>query len=109
MTELSQDRLLNYSDLTLDVSAHTVHRGKNELKLTVTEFALLELLMRNAGQSVKTQRIIEEVWKFEATDYVVRTHVYKTRLKTEAHGGRRLIHSITRTGYILLDTELTGP
>src|ERR1700729_1473433 len=41
---------LEYADLVLDPAAHTARRGNRPIDLTRTEFALLELLMRNAGR-----------------------------------------------------------
>src|SRR4051812_37364856 len=41
---------LRYEDLVLDPMARTVHRGDRPIDLTRTEYALLELLMRNAGR-----------------------------------------------------------
>ena len=40
--------VLEYEDIALDPGAHTVHRAGRPIDLTRTEFALLELLLRNA-------------------------------------------------------------
>src|SRR4051794_13439695 len=47
---------LRVADLVLDPAAHTVTRGTTTLPLTKTEFALVELLMRNAGRVITRER-----------------------------------------------------
>src|SRR6202034_822788 len=47
--------VLGYADLTLDLTARTVRRGNAELSFTRIEFALLELLVRNAEQVLRYQ------------------------------------------------------
>ncbi len=49
-------------DLKIDLTAHRVFKGENELKLTKKEFALLTLLARNAGRIVTHQHILREIW-----------------------------------------------
>ncbi|SOC20276.1 response regulator [Thalassospira xiamenensis] len=49
-------------DLKIDLAAHRVFKGENELKLTKKEFALLTLLARNAGRIVTHQHILREIW-----------------------------------------------
>jgi two-component system KDP operon response regulator KdpE len=49
-------------DLKIDLAAHRVFKGENELKLTKKEFALLTLLARNAGRIVTHQQILREIW-----------------------------------------------
>ena len=44
--------VLTVGDLTLDPSTRQVRRGSREIKLTATEYRLLELLMRHPGRGV---------------------------------------------------------
>jgi DNA-binding response OmpR family regulator len=57
---------LQVGNLVLDTSSFTVRRGKNRIKLTSTEFQLLEYLMRNAGRVISKEKIIGHVWDFDA-------------------------------------------
>src|SRR5260370_9447792 len=54
--------VLTAGDLGLDPAAHTVRRGETDIDLTVREFALLEYLMRRAGQVVPKAELLEHVW-----------------------------------------------
>jgi DNA-binding response OmpR family regulator len=50
------------ADVTVDVPAHRAWRGDAELDLSPKEFALLALLVREAGRVVTRERIMDEVW-----------------------------------------------
>jgi DNA-binding response OmpR family regulator len=61
-----RSNILSIDDLTLDTIAHEVRRGKNKIRLTATEFSLLEYLMRNPGHILSKEKIIGHVWDFDA-------------------------------------------
>jgi len=56
------DAVLRVEDLELSRVEHTVKRSGRKIDLTPKEFALLEFLLRNAGQRVTRAQIIEHVW-----------------------------------------------
>ena len=94
---------LVYEDLVLDPLARTVHRGDRPIDLTRTEFALLELLMRNAGRPLQRDVIMDRVWGWESepTSNSLEVFVGYLRRKTEADGEPRLIHTVRGVGYVL--------
>jgi two-component system response regulator MprA len=96
------DRLV-YDDLALDPLARTVHRGSRSIDLTRTEFALLELLMRNAGRPLQRDVIMDRVWGWESepTSNSLEVFIGYLRRKTEAGGESRLIHTVRGVGYVL--------
>src|SRR5215475_3962690 len=53
---------LRAGDLTLDPGTRQVRRGEVIVDLTPREFALLEYLMRQAGQVVSKSSLLEHVW-----------------------------------------------
>lgn len=53
---------IQVGDLVLDPAARTVTKGGEPLELTAREFDLLHLLMANAGQVVRREQIMDEVW-----------------------------------------------
>jgi two-component system, OmpR family, response regulator MprA len=95
--------ILEYEDLVLDPAAHTVHRGDRLVDLTRTEFALLELLLRNAGRPLPRETIMDRVWGWESepTSNSLEVFVGYLRRKTEASGEVRLIHTVRGVGYVL--------
>jgi two-component system response regulator MprA len=80
-----------------------VTRGDRAMELTRTEFALLELLMRNAEAVLIRDAIRERVWGFEDSDGSNTLDVYVgyLRRKTEAGGEPRLIHTVRGVGFVL--------
>jgi len=97
---------LSFSDLTLDLGSRDVRRGDREIRLTRTEFSLLELLMRNPKRVLSRTRILEEVWgyDFPTTENSLEVYVGYLRRKTEAEGEPRLIHTVRGVGYALRET-----
>ena len=94
---------LRYADLVLDPAARTVHRNDRPIDLTRTEYALLELLMRNAGRPLPRDVIMERVWGWESepTSNSLEVFIGYLRRKTEAGGEPRLIHTVRGVGYVL--------
>jgi two-component system KDP operon response regulator KdpE len=76
---------LRFEGLTIDLERRLVARGGQELKLTRTEFALLELLAARAGRPVRLEQIIARVWGSApgTTPDTVRVHMSALRRKLE--------------------------
>ena len=54
--------VLEFEDLVLDVNSYRVFRTGQEIYLSVTEFRLLELLVRNQTRIVPRAAIVEAIW-----------------------------------------------
>lgn len=93
---------LSLGDLSLDPVTREVTRGERPLRLTRTEFSLLELLLRHPRQVLPRERILEEVWgyDFPTTANSLEVYVGYLRRKTEAEGEARLIHTVRGVGYV---------
>jgi two-component system, OmpR family, response regulator len=94
---------LAVGDLTLDPAARTVTRGAARVDLTAKEFALLEYLMRHAGEVLSRTRILEHVWDFayEGDSNVVDVYIRYLRDKVDRPFGRRSIETVRGAGYRL--------
>ncbi|WP_278236028.1 response regulator transcription factor [Isoptericola sp. AK164] len=76
---------LSDGDLTLDVAAHRVLRGGDELALTAREFDLLAWFLAHPGQVHDREALLREVWGWEYGDRsTVTVHVRRLREKVEA-------------------------
>jgi len=106
-TRSASDRrapVIRYSDLSLDTAKHEVRRGNALLKLTATEFSILECLMRAAGRVVTRDHIITSVWgEREITDNNLEVFMRFLREKVESPDKKKLIHTERGLGYILRD------
>lgn len=99
---------LVFDDLHLDTVTRDVRRGDRRITLTRTEFALLELLMRNARRVLSRHTILEEVWgqDFPSSGNALEVYIGYLRRKTEAGGEARLIQTVRGVGYVLRETTL---
>jgi two-component system, OmpR family, response regulator MprA len=97
------DEVLRFADLELDPRRYEVSRGGEPIELTRTEFALLELLLRNPRQVLTRSLIFERVWGYDfgPTSNSLEVYVGYLRRKTEAGGRPRLIQTIRGVGYAL--------
>ena len=77
--------MLAFADLTVDVERRRVVQGGREVRLTPTEFSLLELLAANAGKPMFIEQIIARVWRSapSTTADTVRVHMSSLRKKIE--------------------------
>jgi two-component system response regulator MprA len=97
------DGVLRVEDLELNPRTRDVRRAGRAFELTRTEFALLELLMRNAGFVLTRDAIRERVWGFDDScgSNTLDVYIGYLRRKTEAAGEPRLIHTRRGVGFVL--------
>jgi DNA-binding response OmpR family regulator len=94
---------LEYADLELDRIRHRARRADTDLKLTPTEFRLLEYFLRHTEEVVRRTELLEKVWdlQFDPGSNVVDVHVANLRRKLQNAEGPALLHTIRGVGYIL--------
>jgi two-component system response regulator MprA len=94
---------LRFADLELDTGTREVRRGGDLIELTRTEFALLELFLRNPRQVLTRSVIFERVWGYDfgPTSNSLDVYIGYLRRKTEAGARSRLIHTVRGVGYAL--------
>jgi two-component system KDP operon response regulator KdpE len=84
---------------TVDLDAHLATRDGEQVRLTPTEWRLLEILIRNPGQLVSGRRLLTEVWgpaALQSTHYL-RFHMAGLRRKLEDDPARPR-HLLTEPG-----------
>ncbi|TFG61030.1 MAG: response regulator transcription factor [Spirochaetales bacterium] len=94
---------LQAGGLSMDLLGRRVSRGGMEIELQPREFALLEYLMRNAGNVVSKTMIMEHVWDyhFDPQTNVVDVLVHRLRSKIDKDFPDKLIHTVRGVGYVL--------
>jgi two-component system, OmpR family, response regulator MprA len=102
-TDPSEDALLRFDDLELDVRSREATRGGRRIELTRTEFALLELFMRHPRQVLSRSQIYESVWGYDfgASSNSLGVYIGYLRRKTEAGGEPRLLQTARGVGYAI--------
>lgn len=94
---------LTVGSLSLNLLSHEVTREGEKIELQPREFALLEYLMRNAGNVVSKTMIMEHVWDyhFDPQTNVVDVLVHRLRSKIGRGVEDSLIHTVRGVGYVL--------
>ncbi len=88
-------------DLELDLLTHSARRGEHNIELQAKEFALLKILMQNAGRIITKTMLLEKVWdfSFDPQTTVVETHMSRLRAKIDKPFAIPLIHTTRNSGY----------
>lgn len=100
----TEGTVLKVGDLSLDTLSYRVSRGNQTIALSAKEFALLEYLMRNAGQVLSKDNIIAHVWDFDADILPNTVEVYMGYLRAKIDKPFKkpqLIHTHRGFGYKL--------
>jgi two-component system response regulator MprA len=97
---------LRVADLTLDPAARQALRGQREIRLSPTEYRLLELLMRRAGRVVTRTAIVEAVWGLEndIEENTLDAFVRLLRGKVDKGFSPKLIQTVRGVGYCLRES-----
>lgn len=98
---------VSFGEVTVDLAAHVVTRAGEQVRLTPTEWQVLELLIRNPGKLVTRQTLLKEIWGSEhvADTGYLRLYVAQLRKKLERSASRPE-HILTEAGMgyrLLLD------
>lgn len=101
--EKTQGKTIKVDDLSLDTISYNVERDGQIIKLSAKEFALLEYMMRNAGQVLSKDNIISHVWDFDADILPNTVEVYMgyLRNKIDKPFDKPLLHTNRGFGYVL--------
>ena len=110
-SRVAQPAVLRVADLTLDPATRRVARGDGAVTLTPREYAILETLMRNAGEVGSRTRLTERVWDdaSEVLDNLLDVHVSHLRNKIDHGASVPLIHTIRGVGYRLGPPDSAEP
>jgi len=99
---------LHFADLTLDPVTREVRRAGREIRLTRTEFSILEVFLRHPRQVLTRPVLFERVWGYDFGETSNSLHVYLgyLRRKLEAAGEPRLLHTVRGVGFVLREQPL---
>lgn len=97
----SKKEVLEAGGITIDENQHTVFAGSQQIFLTVKEFELLALLIKNRGNVLTREQLLESIWEV-STDVESRTvdvHIRTLRAKLGEY--EKNIETIRGVGYKL--------
>jgi two-component system OmpR family response regulator len=93
--------VVEFEDLVLDINSFRAFRGGQEIYLSLTEFRLLELLVRNPGRVLSRGAILDALWsnRRDVGENTVEAFVRLLRKKIEDGAAKKLIHTHRGFGY----------
>ncbi|GGK86140.1 DNA-binding response regulator [Salinibacterium xinjiangense] len=91
----TDDPVVNFGDVTVDLAARVVTRSGTPVRLTPTEWRLLEVLLRNHDRLVTRETLLTEVWGPQYTTDTGYLRLYlaqlRKKLEPEPHAPRYLL------------------
>jgi DNA-binding response OmpR family regulator len=96
--------LVHIGGLTVDFDQWSVTRGGNAIALTLTEFRILETLIRNRGRVLANRELAEEIWGATAQfdEHLLRVNISRLRKKVERNPATpEVIITRPRAGYLI--------
>ena len=93
------DALYRCGQLTVDPGSHTVLVGDREVALTQKEFEVLCLLLKNKGQVLSRERLIEDVWGYAFTGESRTVDVHVRTLRQKLGEAGTCIETVRGYGY----------
>jgi two-component system OmpR family response regulator len=93
--------MLEVGDLRLDSARHQVWRADTPIDLSRKEYAILEALMRHAGDVLSRFDLLEQVWgyDYENRSNIVEVYVRYLREKIDRPFGRNTLQTVRGVGY----------
>ena len=85
-----QEQVVRTAAFTIDLAAKKVHRSGTEVRLTPTEWAILEILIRQRGALVPHRRLLAEVW---GPQYRAQTNYLRVYRAAAAEAGTGTVSS----------------
>ena len=87
---VEEEPVIETADFTIDFAAKRVIRNGEEVRLTPTEWQLVEVLVRNRGKLVPQHQLLQEVWGPEYHDETgnLREYIARLRRKLEPEQSR---------------------
>jgi two-component system KDP operon response regulator KdpE len=97
-----EEAVVRTDDFDVDLAAKRVTTANGEIRLTPTEWAIVEILVRNPGKLVTQRRLLQEVWgpQYEKETNYLRVYLAQIRQKLEPDPARpRYFITEARMGY----------
>ena len=102
---VQRDPVLRVADIEVDTSSRQVRRGQRAVVLTMREYAILELFVRNTNRVLSRDEIAEHIWAFDFTamSNIIDVYVGNLRRKLWDDAEPRLLRTVRGIGYLMRD------
>lgn len=108
-TELEEATVFAFSDVIIDYNKHLVTKDNLKVDLTLKEYELLDILIKNRGKVLKRDLLLDKIWGYEyvGETRTVDVHIRHLRQKLEDDDKNPVfIETVRGIGYRFNDLEL---
>lgn len=102
---LNKDNNIIFGDISINLDSHAVKISDHVIKLTIKEFNLLHILIKNKEKVMTRERLLNKVWNYnqDITTRTVDTHIRRVREKIRASCVS--IETIRSLGYMITNKK----
>ena len=102
---LNKDNNIIFGDISINLDSHTVKISDQVIKLTIKEFNLLHILIKNKEKVMTRERLLNKAWNYnqDITTRTVDTHIRRVREKIKASCVS--IETIRSLGYMITNKK----
>jgi DNA-binding response OmpR family regulator len=95
--------MIQIDDLIIDTNARSVVRAGREIRLSATEYNLLEYLALNSGRVLSRTELTEHLYdtEFDLDSNIIDVYISYLRTKIDKGSDMQLIHTVRGAGYVL--------
>ncbi len=97
--EENTGEVYEYGKVKLDMRGHTVVSDGEQVELTLKEFELLRLLMKNAGAVLTRDMLLETIWGYDFDGETRTVDVHVRTLRQKLGNGADIIETVRGVGY----------
>ncbi|NCC79203.1 MAG: response regulator transcription factor [Clostridia bacterium] len=108
-TEFEETSMFSFADVTIDYDKHLVTKNNTKVDLTLKEYELLDILIKNRGKVLKRDLLLDKIWGYEyvGETRTVDVHIRHLRQKLEDDDKNPVyIETVRGIGYRFNDLEL---
>lgn len=101
--KLFSEEKLSFREWTLNLTSHIFTANGKNIELTVHEFGIIELLMKNPQKAYTKQEIFFAVWgeEYYVDDKAINVHISHIRTKLHGTGTEKYIQTVWGIGFKL--------
>jgi DNA-binding response OmpR family regulator len=103
--------VIDVDNLSIDTSRRTVSRAGREIRLSATEYGIIEYLAFNIGRVLSRTELIEHIYDTgsDRDSNVIDVYINHLRNKIDKGFGSSTIHTVRGAGYMMKDSREEGP
>ena len=105
VSHTAPSQVLTHKNITLNESSHQVFVDGNKIELTIKEYLLLRLFLKNPGVAFTRENLLSSVWESEYQGETRTVDVHIASLRTKLGSAGECIKTVRGVGYRMEDAQ----